>query len=96
MFDALDVIEEKYGIKIEESIMWDCYDNAVLISYEMDFKRGVNVVIFGDYYLESVETRFKFADDVDCSIEQLTELSGFLELLTQEIKNYFKNLREKA
>ena len=95
MFDAVSIIQKKYGVEIQESIVPDYYGNAVLIAYVIDFERGINVVILGDYYMETVDTRFKFADGAECSMEQLSELVTDLESLSNEIKNYFENLRKK-
>ena len=95
MFDAVSVIQKKYGVQIQESIVPDYYDNAVLIAYVIDFEHGIKVIVFGDYYMETVDVKFKFTDGAECSIEQLVELSTDLEKLSNEIKNYFRNLRKK-
>ena len=95
MFDAVSIIKKKYGVEIQESIVPDYYGNAVLIAYAIDFEHGIKVIIFGDYYMETVDTRLKFADDAEGSMEQLSELVADLESLSNEIKNYFENLRKK-
>lgn len=96
MFDTLTKFDREYGAIIKECITRDFYDNAVLISYDIDMDGSMLAIVQADYYMEDVQIDLKFKDNAKYTIDEVREFISNLDDLTLEIQIYFEEVRKST